>query len=485
MDGAAGFGDVARSGVESFGLSHDESFGVDDLDLNLNKRVNLNVSQIETQSESHVSEELDVDRSQKPIVAKVRTHKPIVEEVRTQEPIMEYVIVEDYMTSGEDAELGNGQEDESSPSDGQLFYDDERIDIAYETEYDVQSSEDAGTDDDDENEYFLVDEENEIIEPDVDVHLFDGFDSDPGNDDETSNYRRRRVNPDIPVKAVQDQLQRDLEVQISMSKAFRAKAKAEREIIGNHVLQETKTTQDNEIASLKRGVKKLEKKNRSITHRLKRLYKVGLIARVESSDNEKILGEDASKQGRIDAIDEDEKITLVSVHDVNASAGEEMFVTEQEVAEEVVEVINTAKLIIDDAQDSAATTTTARINIVDDIASAQELEEMKSTKPKKKGIVIQELGESTTTISSQLSSQQSHEKAAFDEEERLVREKAEKEEEVNIALIETWDDIQAKIDVDHQLAKRMQAQEQEELSIEEKATLFQQLLEKRKKTFCS
>ncbi|GKF43652.1 hypothetical protein Tco_0130204, partial [Tanacetum coccineum] len=94
-----------------------------------------------------------------------------------------------------------------------------------------------------------------------------------------------------------------------------------------------------------------------------------------------------------------------------------------------------------------------------------------------------ELGESTTTISSQLSSQQSQEKgkwiliesvkhmnkknqirldketainlqAEYNEEERLAREKAEKEE-VNIALIETWDDIQEKIDVDHQLAERM------------------------------
>ncbi|GJT55355.1 hypothetical protein Tco_0990409 [Tanacetum coccineum] len=37
-------------------------------------------------------------------------------------------------------------------------------------------------------------------------------------------------------KVVQDQLQRELEVQISMSKAFRAKAKAEREIRGDHVL---------------------------------------------------------------------------------------------------------------------------------------------------------------------------------------------------------------------------------------------------------
>ncbi|GJZ24825.1 hypothetical protein Tco_0562284 [Tanacetum coccineum] len=52
----------------------------------------------------------------------------------------------------------------------------------------------------------------------------------------------------------------------------------------------------------------------------------------------------------------------------------------------------------------------------------------------------------------------------FDEEEILAREKAEKEKEANIALIEEWDDIQAKIDVDYQLAERLQAQEQEELT---------------------
>ncbi|GJY34145.1 hypothetical protein Tco_0418614 [Tanacetum coccineum] len=179
-------------------------------------------------------------------------------------------------------------------------------------------------------------------------------------------------------------------------------------------LEKTKTTQHNEITSLKRRVKKLEKKNRSRTHKLKRLFKVGLTARVESSDDEESLGEDASKQGMIDAIDADEEITLVSVHDMNVSAGEE-------VAEEVVEVINTAKLIIDAAQVSAAgdkvstasaattvnaaTTTTATINTIDDITLAQALKEIKSTKPKKKGIVIQELGESTTKISSQLPSQ--------------------------------------------------------------------------------
>ncbi|GKF39117.1 hypothetical protein Tco_0119178, partial [Tanacetum coccineum] len=39
LDGEAGFADVARSGVDSSGLSHAETFGVDDLDLNLNEPV--------------------------------------------------------------------------------------------------------------------------------------------------------------------------------------------------------------------------------------------------------------------------------------------------------------------------------------------------------------------------------------------------------------------------------------------------------------
>ncbi|GJT50587.1 ribonuclease H-like domain-containing protein [Tanacetum coccineum] len=45
-----------------------------------------------------------------------------------------------------------------------------------------------------------------------------------------------------------------------------------------------------------------------------------------------------------------------------------------------------------------------------DITIAKYVKEMKSTKPKNKGVVIQDLGESTTTISSQLSSQQTQDK---------------------------------------------------------------------------
>ncbi|GKD74994.1 hypothetical protein Tco_1333276 [Tanacetum coccineum] len=241
-------------------------------------------------------------------------------------------------------------------------------------------------------------------------------------------------------------------------------------------LEKTKTTQANEIASLKRRVKKLEKKRSSRTHKLKRLYKVGLTARVESFGDEKNLGEDV-----INDIDVDEDITLVNVQidadveifNVGIMTGDEVF-AEQEVAIEKD----------DDGE----------------ITLAQALIEMKSTKPKVKGVVIQEPGESTTTTAiiptprkgivitelgtptTTISSQQSQDKgkgimieepvkpmkkkvqimldeevasklqAEFDKEERLAREKAEKEKEANIALTEEWDDIHAKIEADYELA---------------------------------
>ncbi|GKC18319.1 hypothetical protein Tco_1020469 [Tanacetum coccineum] len=148
--------------------------------------------------------------------------------------------------------------------------------------------------------------------------------------------------------------------------------------------------------------------------------------RVESSGDEVDLGEDASKQGRrINAIDADEDITLVNVQD---DADNEMF---------DVNVLNGEEVFVAGQNE----------NVVEEVVDAAQ------------------------------------DKVEFDKEERLAREKAEKEKEANIALIEEWDDIQAKIDVDYQLAERLQVQEQEELSDAEKATLFQQLLEKRRKHF--
>nr|GEV05636.1 hypothetical protein [Tanacetum cinerariifolium] len=94
LDGEVGFGDVASSGIDSSRLSHDESFGVDDLDLN--------VSQIETQAELSVLEDPMFEEADVGI-----SEVPVFEEAdigRTQEHIVEHVIVKDYVSSEEDAE---------------------------------------------------------------------------------------------------------------------------------------------------------------------------------------------------------------------------------------------------------------------------------------------------------------------------------------------------------------------------------------------
>nr|GEU90656.1 hypothetical protein [Tanacetum cinerariifolium] len=165
---------------------------------------------------------------------------------------------------------------------------------------------------------------------------------------------------------------------------------------------------------------------------------------------------------------------------------------------------------VDATQDqvSAATTTSAKDLTVDDITLAKSLKALKtsrpkirgivirghkepsestktptsiadSTKPKAKGIVMEEPSErTTTTVSLHQSSQL---QAEEQEEETIAREKSQRIKEVNLA----WDDVQAKVDADYELAQRLQAEEQEQLTDADKAKLFMKLLEKRKKFFAA
>ncbi|GKG15805.1 hypothetical protein Tco_0358128, partial [Tanacetum coccineum] len=106
------------------------------------------------------------------------------------------------------------------------------------------------------------------------------------------------------------------------------------------------------ILSHESRVKKLEKKRSSRTHKLKRLYKVGLSARVESLGDEEDL---VSVQDDVDA----------EMFDVGTLTGDEVF-AEQEVA----------------AKDVNLT--------VDEVTLAQVLAALKSVKPKVKWDVIKE-----------------------------------------------------------------------------------------------
>nr|GEV91266.1 putative reverse transcriptase domain-containing protein [Tanacetum cinerariifolium] len=214
-------------------------------------------------------------------------------------------------------------------------------------------------------------------------------------------------------------------------------------------LDTTKTSQAQEITSLKKRVKRLEKKRRSRTYGLK-----------------KIVQEVAGK--------------YVSV----------------------VEEVNVASI----ATYVAAITP---IIFMDEITLAKALIQIKTSRPKVKGIVLQKPSETPITTPIVFSQQPTKvqdkgkgimveaenplkkkaqisldDELAFklqaeeDEQERIVGEKAQQIEEVNLA----WDDIQAKVDADYELAQRLQAEEQEQLTNAKKARLFMEFLEKRRKT---
>ncbi|GJW21241.1 hypothetical protein Tco_0031863 [Tanacetum coccineum] len=152
-----------------------------------------------------------------------------------------------------------------------------------------------------------------------------------------------------------------------------------------------------EIASLKKKVKQLQKRRRLRTYVLQRLRKVGSARRVKSS-NEANLGdqEDASKQGR-------------KIADIDADAEEV----------KVEKIVSTAEVEV--------TTASAKITTVDELTLAQTLIEIKAakpkavttvattttivvTRPKARGVIVQEPSEFTTTASPSQSSQLPHAK---------------------------------------------------------------------------
>ncbi|GJW46169.1 hypothetical protein Tco_0077815 [Tanacetum coccineum] len=236
-------------------------------------------------------------------------------------------------------------------------------------------------------------------------------------------------------------------------------------------LENTNTAQAQEIDSLKR--------------------RVGLSARGDSTDEEQSLDkDDASKQGRIADIDTDAEITLVDETADNQGRidDQDIFDTsvlddKEVVAEKDVddEEVNVAIKEVNAASITTTTAATTPIVSIDDITLAKALIEIKTSRPKVKGIVLQEPSETPAPIvSSQQPSQvKVQDKDEIGEDERLAREK----NEANIAVIEQWHDVQAKIEADYELAQRMQEEEQEQLTDDEKARLFKQFLEKRRKFF--
>ncbi|GJV22291.1 hypothetical protein Tco_1371311 [Tanacetum coccineum] len=147
------------------------------------------------------------------------------------------------------------------------------------------------------------------------------------------------------------------------------------------------------------------------------------------------------------------------------------------------------------------------------LAMAQTLIKMKEEKAKEKGVAIKDVEDSSRPIRSittlqplptinpkdkgkgilqenepvektkkkvQELSQRLHEEELA-ELDKAQKEKQKQEEATNAALAEEFDEIQARIDADHELAVRLTHEEQEKYTIKERATLLAEYFERRKK----
>nr|GEU72850.1 hypothetical protein [Tanacetum cinerariifolium] len=193
-------------------------------------------------------------------------------------------------------------------------------------------------------------------------------------------------------------------------------------------LENTKTTQALKIESLKRRVKKLEKKQRSRTQKLKRLYKVGLTARVKSFEDEGLGEEDASKQRRITDIDADEGITLVK-------QAKEVIddITLAKALMEIKSVKPTADKVVIQEPEQVSSQQPSQVK-VQDKGKAKMIEEPVKLKKKDQIFFDEE-------VTKKLQDEINEEKRLTRERARLAEERDQQKQEANIALIETWDDI--------------------------------------------
>nr|GEV33985.1 hypothetical protein [Tanacetum cinerariifolium] len=144
-----------------------------------------------------------------------------------------------------------------------------------------------------------------------------------------------------------------------------------------------------------------EGKKKKRTHGLKRFYKVGLNARVESFEDEEGLGaqEDAFKQGRISKIDANEDLFLIdkTAQDKGRIKDQDLFGVHDLDGDEVCVDVTTGEnvkhdAIVAESVKGIAAAITLQIS-KDELTVAQTLIEIKAAKPKAKWVTIQEPSE--------------------------------------------------------------------------------------------
>ncbi|GJR20410.1 hypothetical protein Tco_0968937 [Tanacetum coccineum] len=214
-------------------------------------------------------------------------------------------------------------------------------------------------------------------------------------------------------------------------------------------LEEAKTAQAKEIASLKKRVKQLEKRKKSRTSGLKRLRKVGLASRVESFNDVSL---DSRKDAEVALIDKtQEGYDEEMLFDIQDDLQGKEVVAEKKVAEKDVSAadpVTTAGEVVTTASATTTEQASAFTPIVfsSQLPQAKDKGEAKIVEPKK-----------PLKKKDQIALDEELELILHAEEqaklERTQKERVAQVEASREAIIEELDSIQAMIETDEQLAR--------------------------------
>nr|GEY22992.1 hypothetical protein [Tanacetum cinerariifolium] len=215
-------------------------------------------------------------------------------------------------------------------------------------------------------------------------------------------------------------------------------------------LEEAQTTQDKVITRLKLRVRRLEKKRKARTSQpmKRRLFKGRVKTHIDKN-----LDKGSGEKG--------------------GSTADQVSTARPEVCTASVPVNVSA------ATPSTPPTTTTTIFGDEDLTIAQTLIKLRSDKAKVKGVAFRDVEEPPrlTRLTTMLQPL-----PTINLKDKEHKRKKQKQEEATItALTEEFDEIQARIDADHELVVRMTHEEQEKYTIKEKERLLAEYFERRKK----
>ncbi|GKB05867.1 hypothetical protein Tco_0834062 [Tanacetum coccineum] len=247
-------------------------------------------------------------------------------------------------------------------------------------------------------------------------------------------------------------------------------------------LKQTELTYGDAYTKLTKKVKKLVNKVKSSQARRR--------ARIIVSDDKDDL-EDLSKQGRkIAEIDQHPAISLVQHNaeiqgrhehdmdfDIDFDATKDVSTAEKDVTTASVAVVSTAS-------------PTRRVSTADDITMAETLVYIRKSVAKDKG---KSKMDESKPVQTKIKLQQEQERLGYEAAVRLQAELKEEERQMIVRVheaassfnVEEWEDIQARVEADEELAQRLQVEEKEMYTEAEQARMLVELINQRKRYFAA